>query len=581
MSSPSTTLGKYQIIREIARSNDIVYEAYDPLMNRRVALKELAMPPGSTSQQREERIRRFLREAKAAGSLSHPNIMTVYEVGQEGDRHFIAMEFLDGHTLRNELDTHGSLAPNRAIDIAIEVCEALEFSHKSGVVHRDIKPDNIQLLSDGRIKLTDFGIARLTFEPNITMDGQVFGTPSYMSPEQVVGKEIDARSDIFSLGVVLYEMVAGQKPFTGDSVVSITYAIMNKDPDQPTGVNYQLWQMLAKALDKSPALRYSSAHEMLVDLQAAKAGSASLVLDQPAPAPTHAFAPPTGNPYLNPFMPPVAPPPSYLYNPYQPSPVGTQMPGTGHTTAPPGYMLPLPNYYPPPPRQPLIRPETSRFLGRLFVVALLFGALISLLIVGIWSAGNVYERMQNKTHDQTIQAQLAGISKSIPLSDRIERFRSLMSQLRDPATIGQANRDLAALYKEHADELLRNGDVDGAENSLRVAISVDGMNPDWYEALGDFYSKVAGRAPDSLSQRDRYRGAADQYDQALTRQYGEAASNRLSNKLAEAAYRAAAISWRQADSEGYRLDIERAEERAKDPALIGKIDALRTQAEGG
>src|SRR6476620_6872709 len=141
--SPPSTLGKYQIIREIARSNDIVYEAYDPLMNRRVALKELAMPGGSTPQQREDRINRFKREAQAAGTLNHANIMTVYEMGQEGDRLYMAMEYLDGHTLRNEIDTRGFLPLERALEIAQEILQGLEHAHKQGVVHRDIKPDNI------------------------------------------------------------------------------------------------------------------------------------------------------------------------------------------------------------------------------------------------------------------------------------------------------------------------------------------------------------------------------------------------------------------------------------------------------
>ncbi len=201
-----TTIGKYQVIREIARSNDIVYEAYDPLMNRRVAVKELAVPGGSTPAQREDRVKRFQREVKAAGSLAHPNIVTIYEVGEDAGRHFMAMEYLDGHTLRNEIDTRGGLGVARAIEVAIDVLCALHFAHEHGVIHRDVKPDNIQILENGTVKLTDFGIARLTFEPSITMDGQVFGTPSYMSPEQVVGREIDLRSDVFSMGVVLYEM---------------------------------------------------------------------------------------------------------------------------------------------------------------------------------------------------------------------------------------------------------------------------------------------------------------------------------------------------------------------------------------
>ena len=271
MSDTTQTLGKYQIIREIARSNDIVYEAYDPLMNRRVALKELAMPGGLNSKQQEDRHNRFLREARAAGTLTHPNIVTVYEYGEDSNRNYIAMEFLDGHTLRNELDTHGFLPLDRALEIAKSVLSALDYAHKNGVIHRDIKPENVQLMTDGRIKITDFGIARLTFEPNITMDGQVFGTPSYMSPEQVVGKEIDARSDLFSVGVILYEMVSGRKPFMGDSVVSITYAIMNAEPSQPQQANYAVWQVLQHALDKSPALRYSSASEMKSALDDAEA----------------------------------------------------------------------------------------------------------------------------------------------------------------------------------------------------------------------------------------------------------------------------------------------------------------------
>src|SRR5438477_6646085 len=227
MSSGAGTLGKYQIIREIARSNDIVYEAYDPAMNRRVALKELAVPGGSTEKQRQERLARFQREAKAAGSLAHPNIVTIYEVGEDNGRAFIAMEYLEGQTLRQRIDVEGAVAQNEAVRIILEVLDGLAYAHEKGVVHRDIKPDNIQLLPDGRVKITDFGIARLMFEPSLTMDGQIFGTPSYMSPEQVVGREIDARTDIWSCGVVLYEAIAGKKPFAGDSVVTISHAIMH------------------------------------------------------------------------------------------------------------------------------------------------------------------------------------------------------------------------------------------------------------------------------------------------------------------------------------------------------------------
>ncbi|ARU39816.1 hypothetical protein CCB80_01120 [Armatimonadetes bacterium Uphvl-Ar1] len=286
--SPPDVLGKYQIIREIARSNDIVYEGYDPVMNRRVAVKELAVPSGATTQQKDDRIKRFMREAKAAGSLVHPNIVTVYDVAEQSGRYYLAMEFLDGQNLRKTLEEQGTIPTDKAIEISIEIAKALVFAHNHGVVHRDVKPENIQILANGAIKLTDFGIARLTFEPNITMDGQVFGTPSYMSPEQINGRDIDARSDIFSLGIILYEMLAGKKPFTGDSVVSITYAIMNAEPAPINGLNSMVWQVVIKALDKTPQLRQASCEQFITELKTALRSLNDLVLD-PNP---HFNAPP-------------------------------------------------------------------------------------------------------------------------------------------------------------------------------------------------------------------------------------------------------------------------------------------------
>ncbi len=384
MSSIPTTLGKYQIIREIARSNDIVYEGYDPLMNRRVALKELSMPRGTSGPQLDDRVSRFKREAQAVGTLAHPNIMTVYEYGQEADRHFMAMEYLDGHTLRNEIDTKGFLPPEQAVKIATEILKGLGHAHAKGVIHRDIKPDNIQLLSSGEIKITDFGIARLTFQPNLTMDGQVFGTPSYMSPEQVVGKELDQRSDLWSVGVLLYEMITGQKPYAGDSVVSITYAIMNKQPDAPPQASPALQHVILKALDKTPSMRFSNAQEML-DVLAAS----DRVPDPPALGQTQSVAPfnpwstaapptyqygqaPVNNPYA--AQPPA--PPTYPYNPYaQP---GTY--GSPHVpNLPPG----LPQWYPPPPRAPLMKPETKLAVARAFLWFLILGSVVGAILIAI------------------------------------------------------------------------------------------------------------------------------------------------------------------------------------------------------
>ena len=268
--SSNTVLGKYRIIREIARSNDIVYEALDPAMARRVAVKELQIPPHLAGAQKRERIERFYREAKAAGTLSHRNIVTIFDVGQENDRHFLVMEYLEGQSLRDILQMQGALPLKETVEITLQLCDALAYAHSRGVVHRDIKPDNVHILPGGVIKLTDFGIARITAEPSITSQGQVFGTPSYMSPEQVASHTVDHRTDLFSLGITLYEMLTGRKPFIGDSVITITYNIMNIQPTMPVGVPAALQQILQRALAKDPSLRYQNAAQMAADLRAEK-----------------------------------------------------------------------------------------------------------------------------------------------------------------------------------------------------------------------------------------------------------------------------------------------------------------------
>lgn len=397
MSSLPTTLGKYQIIREIARSNDIVYEAYDPLMNRRVALKELNFPRGLTPQQSDERVSRFKREAQAVGTLAHPNIMTVFEYGQDGDRHYMAMEYLDGHTLRNELDAKGFIPVDEAVEIAKAVLKGLAHAHSKGVIHRDIKPDNVQLLSSGEVKITDFGIARLTFQPNLTMDGQVFGTPSYMSPEQVIGKELDQRSDLFSVGVMLFEMVAGHKPFQGDNVVSITHAIMNSEPVMPTQATPALQSVMRRAMEKTASQRYSSANEMATAIE--NATQSNLIdpspglntttaypsMPQPWPTPGGPF-----NPYAQQQPQPLAPavpqqlqPVAYPYNPYAAGQISSP-----HTGLPPGYQQ-IPVYYPPPPRPPLFKPETKRTMTLVMYAALIMGSVVALVLWLIaWLARN-------------------------------------------------------------------------------------------------------------------------------------------------------------------------------------------------
>lgn len=267
MAVSANKLGKYELRREIARSNDVVYEAWDPTVNRRVALKEMVMPPGVGQAAADDRVKRFYREARAAGGLSHPNIVTVYEVGEDAGRHFIAMEYLEGPTLREAIQGGTPFPVDQAVGIAAQIADALQYAHGHGVIHRDVKPDNVHLITPNMPKLTDFGIARIEAETNITLSGQVFGTPSYMSPEQVAGGDIDARTDVFSLGVMLFEMVAGRKPFTGESVVTITYNIVNETPLIPPNIPEWLSSIIRKALHKRPEDRYVSAGAMAEDLR--------------------------------------------------------------------------------------------------------------------------------------------------------------------------------------------------------------------------------------------------------------------------------------------------------------------------
>lgn len=376
MSGSSTnTLGKYQIIREIARSNDIVYEAIDPSLNRRIALKELSIPPNLTGAQKRERIERFLREGRAAGKLAHPNIVTIYEVGKENDRFFIAMEYLEGQTLRDTLQAGGALSIKDVVNYTTQLCSALGYAHQNGIIHRDVKPDNVQILPGGLVKLTDFGIARLMGESSITQDGQVFGTPSYMSPEQVAGKQLDVRSDIFSLGVMLYEMLTGKKPFTGDSVVSITYNIVNTDTPVPPGAPPYLAGIIRKAMAKDPDSRYSSVEEMADDLREERCSGSPFGIGMSQPS---VWPGPVNDPFNQQHQQSQPLPPLTPYGTPMPSPGAGASPvsapnpfGGGHVAP-----APAPVYTPPTPSAPLLSAETRNFLGIFMLIIALTGMLI-------------------------------------------------------------------------------------------------------------------------------------------------------------------------------------------------------------
>ncbi|MBI5658456.1 MAG: serine/threonine protein kinase [Nitrosomonadales bacterium] len=266
-------LGRYEIVGEIGQgAMGTVYKAKDPLIDRIVAIKTINLD--LADDEKEEYEGRFYQEAKAAGRLSHPNIVTVFDVGKSGDIAYIAMEFLQGRELRDILNDGKRIPVEQALDIVVQVAQGLAYAHEHNIVHRDVKPSNIMVVRDGHVKITDFGIARMESASVRTQTGMVLGSPKYMSPEQVMGKQIDRRSDIFSLGVMLYEVLAGQVPFAGENINAIMYQILNTVPPPPGALNPEVPGMLnfivAKALAKEVADRYQNAKEFANDLRACR-----------------------------------------------------------------------------------------------------------------------------------------------------------------------------------------------------------------------------------------------------------------------------------------------------------------------
>ena len=261
-------LGRYQI-REIIGEGAMacVYKAYDPEINRALAIKLLKAQLRLDGEYRN----RFLREAKGAGVLSHPNIVTVFDVGEDQGHPYIAMELVEGQTLAEELKARKAMSTKDIVEIGIQLARALDYAHKKGIVHRDVKPGNIMRLTDtNTIKVADFGICRIDGSDTAdatqqTQIGNVLGTPHYMSPEQVVGEKVDSRSDLFSAGVVLYQLLTGHLPFEGDTLISVAYKITKTDPpslDKVRGdLPLSLRRIIERALKKQPEKRFQSGEE--------------------------------------------------------------------------------------------------------------------------------------------------------------------------------------------------------------------------------------------------------------------------------------------------------------------------------
>ena len=266
--------GRYELHRRLARGGMAdVFLARDLLLDRPVALKVL-FPEFATDRAFVER---FRREAQAAANLSHPHIVSVFDWGEENGTYFIVMEYVEGRSLAQILKDEGALLPDRAADVVTDVAAALGFAHRNGVIHRDVKPGNVLISPLGQVKVTDFGIARaVTTEGDLTRTGTVMGTATYFSPEQARGESVDPRSDVYSLGVVLYELLVGEPPFKGDSPVSVAYKHVSEQAELPTARNPRIPTALEavtmKALAKNPANRYASAEELAADLRRYREG---------------------------------------------------------------------------------------------------------------------------------------------------------------------------------------------------------------------------------------------------------------------------------------------------------------------
>ncbi len=264
--------GRYEVVSELGRgAMGVVYKARDPKIDRFVAVKTVSLV-GHVPEEKEEYRERFFREAQAAGRLLHPGIVTIFDVGEDpdGDGPYIVMEYVSGVSLNGMLSEGSPIPLESALRLTQQIAEALDCAHAQGIVHRDIKPANIMVTADGQAKITDFGVAKLNLT-HLTLPGHVFGTPAYMSPEQLEGGSVDGRADIFALGVILYSMVTGYRPFQGNSVMTVCFKVANREPLAPTlldpNLPRELDAVIARAMAKNRKDRYQRGMEMAMDIR--------------------------------------------------------------------------------------------------------------------------------------------------------------------------------------------------------------------------------------------------------------------------------------------------------------------------
>jgi len=283
--STRNVLGRYELLEELGRgAMGVVHKAYDPAVGRIVALKTVRVDV--TGRERNELMDRLRREAQAAGRLEHPNIVTIHDAGEVEGLFYLTMQYVKGRTMGEILEEHKLLPVSEIQHLVKQLCEGLDYAHENGIVHRDLKPSNIIVTAEGTPKIVDFGVAKIV-EAGSTKAGVVVGTPSYMSPEQAQGARVDRRSDIFSLGTIMYELLAGEKAFPGKTPTTIIYKILHEDPIPlrvvERTVTPALEQVVNKALAKSPHERYQTCRELILDLQSAVQGGVAPVAGAKVP----------------------------------------------------------------------------------------------------------------------------------------------------------------------------------------------------------------------------------------------------------------------------------------------------------
>jgi serine/threonine protein kinase len=476
-----TKLGRYEIVDEIGKgAMGVVYLARDPLIGRQVALKTFRIGYSVRDQEMEQFRIRFLREAQSAGILTHPNIVTIHDVVEaSGDGvAFIAMEYVKGTNLKLLLQGDQSLSLQFVLDTIGQVGDALDYAHSNRVIHRDVKPANILITADNRVKITDFGIARLD-SSNLTQEGQLLGTPNYMAPEQIQGKEVDSRADLFSLGVVLYEMLTRRKPFQGENLTVVSHRIVYDHftppreyvRDLPPGLE----PILAKALEKDPARRYQRARDLVDDLRKlVEASRPSDDLNETQSLSSLAVPPPASpaaakgsffgrwrkEPAPGPVPPPPPPPPAH--------PGDASGSGSSVASASAVALQPPPPLPPPPSLSdtnatavteiapPPARAGRSASPGRLFLVGFMAVLLCGLLAAGVllwlsWSQPRVVER---RAEEDARQARVVELVKEATARIHFGDYDGALENLADAERLAPGRKGIQAL-RAQADEGLR------------------------------------------------------------------------------------------------------------------------------